>query len=312
MSEEHEGQSSDYTEADLNVASYLNRPDLHQYGPDQPPAASEFGLGLPGATPRVPPSFVQRGTRTYPDLDDPGGVVMLPHTSQFAHSDRRGIYLYPDEWNTQRLPYREEELLAYFFKLIYLERARQLKKWGDQRRPDGVGPKHAGLAALYKQTVERKAAAGTVTWFDILLEEVYEAGECDAVVGPEQVLRKERESAGGTPEEGGEEGDLEGEVVQSAAVLAAWYSDLCRRAQEIMVGVESGGKAGMDHEQLDDISIEGAEAVAEELEEREGRTDRVGSDPGCATCHGQGELDRDRVVGEGDEGKTLDEGMEGM
>jgi hypothetical protein len=94
------------------------------------------------------------------------------------------------------------------------ERQRQLAKWGDQRRPSGTGPyqplcglTHAYLARTIKDQVDA-ALAGTEptgpTWSQVLLEEVFEALEtCD----PRR---------------------LRAELIQAAAVIAAWIHDLDR------------------------------------------------------------------------------------
>lgn len=176
------------------------RPSEH-FASDQPPAASEYGLGLPGAVPR--------------------DIVQLPGvTRSGVGDDGSGIYLHPADWNIQRLSGREEALLAYFFKLIYMERVRQIKKWGDQRRPDGVDfNTYHPASVLQKQRVEDQLKRGRATWIDVLLEEVYEAAECDPVTELKDMARPD-------------DRDLEKEMVQSAAVLAAWFSDICRRAQE--------------------------------------------------------------------------------
>jgi hypothetical protein len=149
------------------------------------------------------------------------------------------IILDPREWNCEELPRAEEALLAYFFKLVYMERLRQLEKWGDQRHPDGTSPAVSRLAASLKAQCQRMAAVGQVTWMDILLEEVGEAAECDAVVSVDQVMRSLL---------GDTERDLESEIIQSAAVLGAWYSDLCRRARDIVA--EHEANAGSLDEQM--------------------------------------------------------------
>lgn len=74
--------------------------------------------------------------------------------------------------------------LDVFFQRVYAERGRQLEKWGVQRHPwttETASTAHDSLAFTYRQECERKTKAGTVTWVDILLEEVFEAAaETDA------------------------------------------------------------------------------------------------------------------------------------
>jgi hypothetical protein len=92
-----------------------------------------------------------------------------------------------------------------FAEELDAERARQLAKWGDQRHPDGTGRPGDRDAA------DRMRAAGQANgpeqdnWRDILAEEVAEAF---AEVDP---------------------GLLRAELVQVAAVCAAWIRDIGRR-----------------------------------------------------------------------------------
>ncbi|MFD6874511.1 MULTISPECIES: hypothetical protein [unclassified Streptomyces] len=85
------------------------------------------------------------------------------------------------------------------------ERSRQLAKFGDQRHPSGTGlPVYEYAARRYRDQAVRNAAAGVLTWRDVLLEEVYEAlAESDPAA-------------------------LRTELVQVAAVCAAWVSHLDR------------------------------------------------------------------------------------
>ncbi|MER7213169.1 hypothetical protein ABT340_39415 [Streptosporangium sp. NPDC000239] len=77
--------------------------------------------------------------------------------------------------STNALTPEEEEVRA--------ELARQDAKWGEQAHPDGTGPDVAWactgpatyVANSARSTVEQLAAAGHLTWRDILLEEVAEA-----------------------------------------------------------------------------------------------------------------------------------------
>jgi len=93
-----------------------------------------------------------------------------------------------------------------FAEEIDAERQRQLQKFGDQHHPDGTGGSvHRYLADRYRTTVDRAASSGTECWRDILLEEAHEAlAESDP-------------------------GRLRAELVQIAAVCAAWIADLDSR-----------------------------------------------------------------------------------
>ncbi|MEV8048400.1 hypothetical protein AB0P02_31820 [Streptomyces griseoluteus] len=102
-----------------------------------------------------------------------------------------------------------------FAEEVDTERQRQLAKWGDQHHPDGTGPRtaaivgmlcHADRAAHYARIACQSAAEeGEVTWRLVLAEEVLEAlAESD----PER---------------------LRTELVQVAAVCAAWISDIDSR-----------------------------------------------------------------------------------
>ncbi len=93
-----------------------------------------------------------------------------------------------------------------FAEAVDDERRRQLKKWGDQRHPDGAGGQKARLLAdEAREHCQRLAAEGDADWRSILLEEVYEA------------------LAEGCADE------LEAELIQCAAVIQAWVWDIRRR-----------------------------------------------------------------------------------
>lgn len=95
-----------------------------------------------------------------------------------------------------------------FAEAVDAERQRQLVKWGEQHHPDGTGPSNAREADRWRDACQAAAARGDVTWSHILLEEVYEAlAESDPV-------------------------KLRTELIQTAAVIAAWVSDLDRRVPE--------------------------------------------------------------------------------
>ena len=110
---------------------------------------------------------------------------------------------------------------------IKQERERQNAKWGEQNHPDGTGERSIplgrivhkgpigpnsgdthyafGLALMAKKATDDAANHGTVTWADILLEEVFEAlAESD----PDKVRT---------------------ELVQVAAVAAQWVEAIDRR-----------------------------------------------------------------------------------
>ncbi|MGY5127346.1 hypothetical protein [Streptomyces nigrescens] len=87
------------------------------------------------------------------------------------------------------------------------ERQRQLAKWGEQAHPDGTAiTGDEERADRARHACQAMAEIGQVSWRDILNEEVQEAfAESD----PEK---------------------LREELVQSAAVIAAWVLDLDRRS----------------------------------------------------------------------------------
>lgn len=101
-----------------------------------------------------------------------------------------------------------------FAEAIDQERARQYAKFGDQRHPDGTGPRtaswgaltHADLAANEARTrCQRAAERGNLTWRHVLNEEVAEAfAESDPA-------------------------KLRAELLQVAAVCAAWVYDIDQR-----------------------------------------------------------------------------------
>ncbi len=95
------------------------------------------------------------------------------------------------------------------FRAIDAERDRQDAKWGRQRHPDGTGPTLANRATAEaaKLLTDTAAAAGRVTWADILREEVYEAFAEDDV------------------------DKLRTELVQVAAVAVQWVEALDERPE---------------------------------------------------------------------------------
>ncbi|MEV7154872.1 hypothetical protein AB0N77_09635 [Streptomyces misionensis] len=95
-----------------------------------------------------------------------------------------------------------------FAEEIDAERQRQLAKWGEQHHPDGTGERRWRDAANHvRGEVDDAARRGTTTWRDILREEVFEAlAESDSAA-------------------------LRTELIQVAAVCAAWIHDLDTRTQ---------------------------------------------------------------------------------
>lgn len=90
---------------------------------------------------------------------------------------------------------------------IDAERQRQLAKWGDQHHPDGTGNKsQQDDADRARRWCQDAFGSGYGTWSDVLAEEVAEANaEKDPAM-------------------------LRAELVQVAAVCAAWIHDLDSRA----------------------------------------------------------------------------------
>lgn len=95
-----------------------------------------------------------------------------------------------------------------FAEAVDVERQRQLAKWGDQHHDDGTGYALDRNAATEARNVCQYAASkGVITWRDILWEEIAEAF---AETDPDR---------------------LETELVQCAAVIAAWVADLHSRRE---------------------------------------------------------------------------------
>ena len=97
--------------------------------------------------------------------------------------------------------------LAHHMAEVDAERQRQLKKWGDQNHPDGTGITDAQteLADHARAACQQAFAEGNGSWAHILMEEVREAFA-------------EKDPA-----------KLRTELVQCAAVIQAWISDIDRR-----------------------------------------------------------------------------------
>jgi len=97
------------------------------------------------------------------------------------------------------------DALASFSDAISEERYSQLKKWGDQRHPDGTSEVFKAMADLARHVTQSMAARGEVTWALILEEEFREAmAETDPT-------------------------KLKAELTQIATVCAAWVDDIDRR-----------------------------------------------------------------------------------
>lgn len=98
---------------------------------------------------------------------------------------------------------------------VWAERKRQLDKWGPQTHPDGTEASALSIAMRdqAKEICDQANAEGTATWAMILGEEVLEAfAESD-------------------------QAKLRTELVQSAAVIAAWIEDIDARSQ-VHAGLE--------------------------------------------------------------------------
>jgi hypothetical protein len=89
---------------------------------------------------------------------------------------------------------------------IDAERQAQLAKWGDQHHPDGTGSLyHIDQADRVRARVNQATAEGKQTWANVLAEEVAETfAESDPA-------------------------KLRAELIQVAAVCAAWIADIDSR-----------------------------------------------------------------------------------
>ncbi|GLZ77095.1 hypothetical protein Afil01_19020 [Actinorhabdospora filicis] len=89
---------------------------------------------------------------------------------------------------------------------VRAERARQDELWGEQNHVDGTGMKrHQEALEATRDITDRSAEVGTLTWAEILSEEVAEAlAEHDPV-------------------------KLRAELIQVAAVAVAWVEAIDRR-----------------------------------------------------------------------------------
>jgi hypothetical protein len=101
--------------------------------------------------------------------------------------------------------------IGYSVDEVQAEMRRQVAKWGIQNHvsytPDGVMTKYDWWAAKAKAYCDQKADGGTVSWLDILMEEVFEAAE-EAEKGDHAKLRME--------------------LVQISAVATSWIESIDR------------------------------------------------------------------------------------
>lgn len=96
--------------------------------------------------------------------------------------------------------------LRAFAEAVDIERQAQLAKFGDQHHPDGTGyPGSERHADLWRKRCQDAFADGEGTWGHVLLEEAFEA------IAEDDTAR------------------LRAELVQVAAVCAAWIADIDSR-----------------------------------------------------------------------------------
>lgn len=97
------------------------------------------------------------------------------------------------------------ESRAKVYDSVNAERDRQEKKWGPQHWPNGTSEEYRWIADAYRDNCDAAFLDGSLSWHDILLEEVFEAL--------------------------GEEDDekLEIELIQAIAVAVNWVEDIRRR-----------------------------------------------------------------------------------
>lgn len=126
--------------------------------------------------------------------------------AQLTEGDRKAVAAF-EAFLASKKQLAEE--IPVFAREITRERLRQLDKFGDQRHPDGTsGHNFARLADEARRSCQRATQNETLTWFHILREEFWEAmSETDPA-------------------------KLRTELVQCAAVVQAWISDIDRRAED--------------------------------------------------------------------------------
>jgi hypothetical protein len=115
------------------------------------------------------------------------------------------------------------EGLAGFVAEVDVERQRQLAKWGEQHHPDGTAlTEDRERADRARHICDSMTRLGQLAWRDVLLEEVYEAlAETDPAA-------------------------LRTELLQVAAVCAAWIADLDSRAQPFTAEELATAQADVD------------------------------------------------------------------
>lgn len=107
--------------------------------------------------------------------------------------------------------------MADIIASIVAERVRQQEKWGEQNHPDGTGQKyHQTLRNAHQARCKENARNGTVSFFDILIEEVYEA----AAENNRAALRKE--------------------LIQVAAVCVQWCQKIDRQQGQYETDRQAG------------------------------------------------------------------------
>lgn len=100
----------------------------------------------------------------------------------------------------------QSERITDILEDIYIERLRQLKKWGSQSHSDGTSESYKAVADHWKLSNDVDESHDRVNWTGILLEEVFEAVS-----------------------ESHDADALREELVQVAAVCAAWIEDIDSR-----------------------------------------------------------------------------------
>ncbi|WP_200846949.1 hypothetical protein [Arthrobacter sp. 18067] len=141
--------------------------------------------------------------------EQPTDVVDLgpePITREFAEAAKR-------QYRATRIPIADKMPIE-IVREIADERVRQHAKWGEQNHPNGTGPTvyqsaassltNGHLRDIAKRQTDRHAAAGVVTFADILIEEVAEALAED------------------------DPAKLRAELIQVAAVAAQWVEKIDR------------------------------------------------------------------------------------
>lgn len=111
-------------------------------------------------------------------------------------ADDRGIFLHPAAWNCERLPGRDEGLLAYFFKLVYMERVAQGKRGLRSRLDDSewlsifrevpkaltalvAGLREGRLTDEVLEPAQVQIAASLAAWHADMCQRVWEAEDTE-------------------------------------------------------------------------------------------------------------------------------------